>query len=128
VELDIRLGILKDAGQIDEEVYRNVIKVISIFHHRWCIDLKEGNGAMLITHLCIALQRLKNNCPVEKIDEQIYEEVKLNQYFRICEKALNIIESEMNMDIPEGEKSFLLMHLCVLFDKENIKKLEGELI
>jgi transcriptional regulatory protein LevR len=128
VELDIRLGILKDAGQIDEEVYGNVIKVISIFHDRWCIDLKEENGAMLITHLCIALQRLKNNCPVEKIDEQIYEEVKINKYFRVCEKALSTLENEMNMELPEGEKSFLLMHLCVLFDKENIEKFEEELI
>jgi hypothetical protein len=52
VEFEIRLGILKDAGQIDEEIYRNVIKIISIFHNRWCIELNEENGAMLITHLC----------------------------------------------------------------------------
>jgi len=128
VELDIRLGILKDAGQIDEEVYRNVIKVIAVFDDIWSIDLKEENGAMLITHLCIALQRVKNNCPVEIIDETIYEEVKLNQYFETSEKALCKIKSEMNMDIPEREKSFLLMHLCVLFEKENIKKFEGDLI
>jgi len=127
VELDIRLGILKDAGQIDEEVYRNVLKVISVFHDRWSIELKEENGAMLITHLCIALQRVKNNCPVEKIDEELYEEVKQNQYFEISQKALSNIKSEMNMDIPEGEESFLLMHLCVLFEKENIEKFKGEL-
>ena len=128
MELDIRLGILKDAGQIDEDVYRNVIKVISIFHDRWSIDLKEENGAMIITHLCIALQRVKKNCSVEKIDEEIYEEVKQNQYFETSQKALCNIISEMNMDIPESEKSFLLMHLCVLFEKENIEKFEGELI
>lgn len=127
MELDIRLGILKDAGQIDEEVYRNVIKVISTFHDRWSIELKEENGAMLITHLCIALQRVKNNCPVEKIDEELYEEVKQNQYFGTSEKAFYTIKSEMNIDIPENEKSFLLMHLCVLFEKENIEKIEGEL-
>ncbi|MBU3145821.1 PRD domain-containing protein [Clostridium sp. CF012] len=125
MELDIRLGILKDAGQIDEDVYRNVIKVISIFRDRWSIDLKEENGAMLITHLSIALQRVKNNCPVEKIDEEIYEEVKQNQYFQTSEKALRSIKSEMNMDIPESEKSFLIMHLCALFEKENIEKLGG---
>lgn len=128
MELDIRLGILKDAGQIDEEVYINVIKVISIFHDRWSIDLKEENGAMFITHLCIALQRVKNNCSVEKIDEELYKDIKQNQYFETSEKALCNIKSEMNMDIPEGEKSFLLMHLCVLFEKENIEKFEGELI
>ena len=127
MELDIRLGILKDTGQIDEEVYRNVIKVISVFHDSWSIDLKEENGAMLITHLCIALQRVKNKCPVEEIDEEFYEDIKLNQYFETCEKAFYDIKSEMNMDIPEGEKSFLMMHLCVLFERENIKKLEGEL-
>ena len=50
-----------------------------------------------------------------------------NQYFEISQKALSNIKSEMNMDIPEGEESFLLMHLCVLFEKENIEKFKGEL-
>jgi len=127
VELDIRLGILKDAAQIDEEVYRSVIKAIYFFQDIWSIELKEENGAMLITHLCIALQRVKNNCPVEKIDEELYEEVKKNQYFEISEKAFYALKSELRIDISENEKSFLMMHLCVLFENENIKEYEGEL-
>lgn len=128
MDLDIRLGILKDSGQIDEDVYRNVIKVIFIFHDMWSIELKEKNGAMIITHLCIALQRVKNNKPVEKIDKVFYEEVNLNKYFETSEKAFNYIKSEINIDIPEDEKSFLMMHLCVLFENENITEFEGELI
>lgn len=125
MELDTRLGILKDAGQIDDEVYKNVIKAISILHKSWGIELKEENGAMLITHLCIALQRIKDKCPVEEIDEELYKDIKIDKYFKTCEKAFIDIKSEINMDIPESEKSFLMMHLCVLFDKENIENLRG---
>lgn len=122
MELDTRLTILKDSGQIDEEVYKKMLKVICMFYKKWNIELKEDNGSMLITHLCIALQRVKNNCPAEKIEDDVYKEVKLNPYFKISTRALSDIQKEVDMDIPESEKSFLMMHLCVLFQKENITK------
>lgn len=128
MELNNRLIILRDSGQIDEEIYDKTLSIISLFKHKWNIGLTEENGAMLITHLCIALQRVKNNCPAEKNDEELYKEVKLNQHFEICEKAFNDIMEEINMDITESEKSFLMMHLCVLFEKENILESKGELI
>lgn len=126
MELDTRLTILKDSGQIDEEIYKKMLKVISMFHKKWNIELKEDNGSMLITHLCIALQRVKNNCPAEKAEDDVYEEVKLSPYFKISTKALSDIQKEVDMDIPESEKSFLMMHLCVLFQKENISKSKEE--
>lgn len=122
MELTNRLIILKDAGQIDEEIYGKVIKIISLFRDNWNIELKEENGAMLITHLCIALQRIKNNCPAEKIDEELYEEVKSDKHFEICKKVLYDMKKEIDMEIPESEESFIIMHLCVLFEKENIKE------
>ena len=117
MELDNRLLILKDAGQIDEDIYEKIIKIISMFHIIWNIELKEENGAMLITHLCIALQRVKNNNPAERMDEELYKQVKLNQHFETCKRAFGDIKTEINMDIPESEKSFIMMHLCVLFEK-----------
>lgn len=120
MDLKIRLGILKDAGQIDEEIYGKIIKIILWFHDSWGIELSEENGAMLVTHLCIALQRVKNNGHTEQIDEELYQGVRLNQYFETCEKVFSDIKRETNMDIPESEKGFVMMHLCVLFEKENI--------
>jgi transcriptional regulatory protein LevR len=119
LELDNRLILLKDARQIDEDIYVKIIEIISMFKKRWNIELKEENGAMLITHLCIALQRIKNKSILEKINEELYEEVKLNKHFNTCERVFSDITLELNMDIPESEKSFVMMHLCVLFDKEN---------
>ena len=117
MELDDRLIILRDSGQIDEDIYQKSIRIISMFNTKWNIELKEENGAMLITHLCIALQRAKNNSKVEEIDEEIYGEVKLNPNFKTCKRVLEDIKSEINMDIPENEQSFIVMHLCVLFNK-----------
>jgi transcriptional antiterminator len=119
LELDNRLIILKDAGQIDEDIYIKIIEIISMFKKRWNVELKEENGAMLITHLCIALQRIKNKSIVEEINEELYEEVKLNKHFKTCERVFSDITIELNMDVPKSEKSFVMMHLCVLFDKEN---------
>jgi transcriptional regulatory protein LevR len=120
MELDDRLIILRDAKQIDEDIYSKILKIISMVKDEWSIELKEENGAMLITHLCIALQRIKNKNVVEKIDEDIYEEIKKNIYYEKGRQLLRDMEDEIGFLIPDCEKNFIIMHLCVLFEKENI--------
>ena len=55
MDLTIRLNILRDAGQITEKTYNQILKVIAFFKEKLGIELKEENGAMFITHLSSAL-------------------------------------------------------------------------
>lgn len=121
MELNIRLNILKDAGQIDESVYNNILDIITCIDDKWNIKLTEENGAMLITHLSVALQRIKNGGDVDEAGEEIINELKGNKYYIKTLEVISCIEKVININIPEKEKVFIIMHLCVLFKNENIK-------
>ncbi|TDT61329.1 PRD domain-containing protein [Fonticella tunisiensis] len=121
MDLNIRLQILKDADQISLENYDAIIKVIEIFERELNIKLTEENGAMFITHLAIAFERIKKGEMVEDINDTIYEEIKNSSRFTSSEKFLELLEKELNIEIPESEKTFIMMHLCVLFESENIQ-------
>lgn len=116
MELEFRLKILKDSNQISEDTYENVIKIISIIRQNYNIDISEENGGMFITHIAIALERIKINESVEanNIDEDIYEEILKNEHFEKCKAITNEIQEEININIPEGEERFIIMHLCTM--------------
>ncbi len=114
MDLSLRLNILKDAGQIDDEIHNNLIKIIDIIKEKWGIELAEENGAMFITHLSIALKRIKENNIVEPMEDFLYEGLKKEKDFEKALEMLNILQKEIHISIPEEEKSFILMHLCTL--------------
>lgn len=121
LNLDERLTILKNAGQIDEGIYESILQIISLFDCKYNIKLTEENGAMLITHLSIALQRIKNGACVDQIDESMIGELESNKYFRKSIEAIDEIEKTASVIIPENEKNFIVMHLCALFQNLNIE-------
>lgn len=121
MELNTRLNILKEAGQINEEVYKNVLAIIAFIDEKFNIKLTEENGSMLVTHLSVALQRIKNGVNIDEAGEDIVNELIKNKYYTKTLEVINDIEKLINMFIPEKEKVFIIMHLCVLFENENIK-------
>lgn len=121
MDLTIRLQILKDAGQLSSENFEGILRIIEMFQRELNIKLTEENGAMLITHLAVAVERIKRNEPVDSIDADIYEEVKNSSRFKGAGAALKLVEGELGIDIPENEKTFIMMHICALFENEDIK-------
>lgn len=119
MELDVRLNILKEAGQISEETFEALKRVINMLNDKFDIKLTEENGAMLITHLSVALERIKKGEIIEGIDSEIYEQIKNHPAYKECIKVLKSIEEESNIKIPENEETFIMMHLCTLFEANN---------
>lgn len=117
MKLDDRLIILRDAGQIDNEVFVNVKKIISMMKEKYDIELTEENGAMLITHLSIALQRIKSGDYINQLNDEIFSQVKNNKFYKKAEEIIENIERLINILIPDNEKSFIVMHLCALLEK-----------
>ncbi|WP_179122300.1 PRD domain-containing protein [Caloramator quimbayensis] len=109
--------ILKEAGQIDEEVFTNVNKIIFMMKEEYNIELTEENGAMLVTHLSIALQRIKKGEIINQLDKEIFSQVKDNKFYKISEDIVNNIENLINVLIPFNEKVYIVMHLCALLEK-----------
>lgn len=116
MNLAIRLNILKEAGQIDDSIYKGVMDVIEMFKINHGIELTEENGAMLITHLTVAIKRINENKLVETMDEELYKEISSDCNFQQAEKVYSDIEQSLNMKIPYCEKTFIMMHLCTLLN------------
>lgn len=119
MDLSMRLDILKNAGQISGETYDALIRIIKMFKNKWEIELTEENGAMLITHLSIALERIKKNELVDGIEAETYEEIKNHCQYEKCKNIFEDITKETAIEIPKNEETFIMMHLCALFEPNN---------
>ncbi|MBU5592601.1 PRD domain-containing protein [Clostridium sp. MSJ-4] len=118
MDLTIRLNILKEAGQIDEGIYKDIINIINMFKEKHNISLTEENASMLITHLAISFKRIKDGEIVNSIEEMIYEEVRCNENYDKSEEIFKDIEKVIESSIPEEEKVFIMMHLCALLNNK----------
>lgn len=121
MEITYRLDILKSAGQISEASYDKVIEIIRHFNENHLIEISEENGAMLITHLCIALSRIEKEEKINRIEDEIFEDVRKNEYFDKSEQTMREIEHILGREMPLEEKGYMMMHLCVLFEKNGSK-------
>jgi len=115
MELDVRLDILRGSNQIDDEVYCNLKDIIEMVKNKHDIKLNEENAAMLMTHLSVAIMRIKNKDIVKAVDEDIFEEIRSSEYYALSNEWIKDMEEVIHRSIPENEKGFIVMHLCTLF-------------
>jgi len=116
--LAFRLGILKEAGVINERIYDKLTLLIKYLYEKWKISLTESNGGMLITHLSMALKRIEENEKVSNIDEGVFQEVLKSEKLEEIKEIYNDIEKNVFIEkLPEEEKKYILVNLLLI--KEN---------
>lgn len=114
MELNTRLQILKDAGQISQENHNAMLKIISMFDQKWGIKLTEENGAMFITHFTVAFERIVRSEELDSMNEDTLREIRDNKNYNKAKEMLKEIEKELEIKIPENEGNFLMIYLCIL--------------
>ncbi len=114
MELDIRLQILRDAGQISQENYAAMHKIIAMFDQKWGIRLTEENGAMFITHFTTAYERISRSEDLDAMKDDTLKEIIENKNYNRAREILGEIEREIDIRIPENEGNFLMIYLCIL--------------
>lgn len=119
MNLMTRLVILKDAGQIDQNIQEDIIKIIDMFDEKYNIKLTEENASMLITHLAISFKRIKIEETVNPIEEIMYEEIRADKNYKKAEAIFKDMEVTIGKSINDNEKGFIIMHLCSLLHNEN---------
>ncbi|WP_028857208.1 PRD domain-containing protein [Psychrilyobacter atlanticus] len=117
--LVFRLELLKKADQIDEEVFIAMNKVIELFKKNWGIELTEENGQMMVTHLSMALMRVKNGLPVNKIDEEVYQEVTESEFFEKGKEILEDMKSILPIELPNSERKYMLVNNTLILENLN---------
>ena len=117
--LDFRLGLLKEAGVINERIYDKLTLLIKYLYEKWKISLTESNGGMLITHLSMALKRIEENEKVSNIDEGVFQEVLKSEKLEEIKEIYNDIEKNVFIEkLPEEEKKYILVNLLLIKENE----------
>jgi transcriptional antiterminator len=73
-------------------------------------ELNENIHIGLVDHLFYAIKRLEDN---EEIQNPFLVEIETlyNKEFEMASKLANRISEELKLDIPEGEKGFIALHI-----------------
>jgi transcriptional regulatory protein LevR len=117
MDLMERLQVLKTAGQIDEANYQLMGKIINSLGDKWEISLDEEAAAMLITHLAIALERVRKNGEIVPLDNALCEEVKRSVFADRGQQMIHEWEELLGRGFPEEEKGYLMLHACTLLER-----------
>lgn len=119
MSLEIRLEILESTGTIAKETRESLQKVIQMFKNKYKIILSEELGSMMITHLAMAITRIKKGEPVNEISEDVYEEILDSEYFSKSEIIYEDLEKELDVILPESERKYMLVNVCVILETLN---------
>ena len=112
-----RIDILQQGQVISAEVAEYSKKVIDLLEDG---NYDEAKMEMFTTHLAMATERVKKNEPVETLDDSIWEQISADRCYSKAADVFAKIVSLCPVVYPDGERKFLMMHLCSLLqDKED---------
>ena len=105
-----RLSILRDSSVIDAEVFDDCIALdAGLMTLEGLTKLDAYQVAM--THLAMAMQRIKKDNVVDYMDEMILSEIKSSDLFSEVVELTDKIVKQVHVDIPESEVQFLWLHM-----------------
>ncbi len=116
MDLKARLEILYSTGTINIETKEVMLNVIKTFQEKHQIILTEENGAMMITHLSMAVTRVKNNEPVKEINDEVYQEILESEFLKKSQEIYKDLETILDVKLPENEKKYMLVNICTILD------------
>ncbi|WP_130805844.1 PRD domain-containing protein [Senegalia massiliensis] len=109
-----RLELLEQASEIDSDIKNTVIEFADKFEKKYSLEMTEDNSSMLITHLAMALSRIKKGEIVEAMDSLALDEIKQCKIYNDLPEFYNDIEERLNIILPQSEKDFIALHACTL--------------
>ena len=112
-----RLDILLEAELIDHEAYEKVKKIVNKITAELSLDLNTETGQMFITHVSMAIMRIKNNEATTNVENDIYTEIQESENFENALKFAKIIEDIIEYEIPKNEKEYLVINGCLLMEQ-----------
>ena len=112
-----RVEVFQQTGQVSEETATFATRELERAAREWGFVLKEENAGMLVSHLLLALERVRAGEPIEEWEgeEDVAEE--LAEVPGVVEEARRIVgraSSELGAELPETEVNFLALHLSVI--------------
>ena len=111
-----RLNLLLDAGNVDEDIIRVVGVFVKETESELGITLTEDNGSMFVTHIAMALARMRDGEEIMPIDNALLgEEVTTSPIYPKIPTIIRRVENQTDIKIPEAEYGYVALHLCALY-------------
>lgn len=118
-EFENRLTILKTAGQIGDKSIELAAKVLKQLAEQHNITLTEQNGAMLITHIVMANERIISGNPVEPLATIIKDQLEVDSNIEQAKQVTATVIEQFEEGFDEVERDYILMHICNLVGSLN---------
>jgi hypothetical protein len=111
-----RLDLLEDSGQISPVARQQTLDFVDAVESSFSVTLDEENGAMLVTHLAMALTRSERRAPLlEEPPAVIVEEARANPTeLGFVREKLDACGAVLGEELPESEYVFMTAHLCTV--------------
>lgn len=113
-ELYMRLQILEDGGLTSSEVTGCCKKVIELVLGEKA-DIDGERIGMFVTHLAMAMQRVKNGENENPMDAEVLHAVKSDAVYPRAAAFSEKLFEVCDVEFPQTEQDFLKVHLCNLF-------------
>ena len=109
-----RLAILEQGGLITPHVSEQVKKIIGlVFERKERPDMEKLE--MITTHIAMAIQRILNGERENPLDDAVLAGLREEAVYPDAERFAQNIYEHTDIEFPEVEKGYLVVHLCNLF-------------
>lgn len=106
---------------IDNDIVGATEEVIALIHNLSKGKLDEKIHITLLDHISFAIERHRNGINI--VNPFIVEERTLYpEEYELASKALNIINSRLNIDLPKDEIGFIALHIHAAFTHGSISR------
>ena len=111
-----RLDLLEGSGQVSAVARQQTLDFVDAVEATFDVPLDEANGAMLVTHLAMALTRSERHEPLsEEPPAVIVAEAQANEAeLRFVRERLDVYGAVLGETLPESEYLFVAAHVCTV--------------
>lgn len=111
-----RLDLLEDSDQVSAVARRLTLEFVDATEATFGVPLDEQNGAMLVTHLAMALTRSERGLPLgDEPPAALADEVRTHEReLRFARERLDACAATIGSTLPEAEYLFVAAHVCTV--------------
>lgn len=114
----VRNKISKLASEVDEDVFKASSAIVEYAERKLNSELYEYIYVALTDHIAFALKRVRENIEIK--NELLYEIRRIhNREFEIGIWAIDYLNKEFNINMPDDEAAFIAMHIVNANYNEN---------
>lgn len=117
--MEQRLQIMSDANIIDEEVKDQILKIYNDVLANYNLNGDESH--LFLTHLAMAMMRLKKEEGIASLGADIKKEIKSNPNWIEAEIIIDDILLQTSVDLSVDELDYLYLHMCTILSAQQKK-------